>query len=135
MGILFSAFCSRFAAFIRTDETCPDAARRPSPIPYRVDRIGSFLLPYERFRLPFAERFLKGESRKRVRFIFGGELPPGFTLAQIADCIAAAQAANAASVLAMRPEYRNARFAEFDPVDEFTPAWVIRDYRVFISLP
>ena len=47
----------------------------------------------------------------------------GFTLAQITEFIAAAQEANATNVLAALLEYKNANFADFDPMDEFTLEW------------
>ncbi len=51
------------------------------------------------------------------------DLMPGFTLAQITEFIAAAQEAGATNVLAALLEYKNARFADFDPMDEFTLEW------------
>ncbi len=48
------------------------------------------------------------------------DLMPGFTLAQITAFIAAAQEANDTNVLAALLEYKNANFADFDPMDEFT---------------
>ena len=48
------------------------------------------------------------------------DLMPGFTLAQITEFIAAAQEANATNVLAALLEYKNAHFADFDPMEEFT---------------
>ena len=43
-----------------------------------------------------------------------------FTLAQITDFIRLAQENNAVNVLAQLLEYKNAHFADFDPMDEFT---------------
>ena len=51
------------------------------------------------------------------------DLMPGFTLAQIMEFIAAAQEANAVNVLAALLEYKNAAFADFDPMEEFTLEW------------
>ncbi len=51
------------------------------------------------------------------------DLMPGFTLAQITEFITAAQEANATNVLAALLEYKNANFADFDPMDEFTLEW------------
>ena len=48
---------------------------------------------------------------------------PGFTLAQVTEFIAAAQEANATNVLAALLEYKNANFADFDPMEEFTLEW------------
>ena len=46
-----------------------------------------------------------------------------FTLAQITEFIAAAQEANATNVLAALLDYKNAHFADFDPMAEFTLDW------------
>ena len=51
------------------------------------------------------------------------DLMPSFTLAQITEFIAASQEANATNVLAALLEYKNANFADFDPMDEFTLEW------------
>ena len=51
------------------------------------------------------------------------ELMDGFTLAQVTEFITAAQEANAVNVLAALMEYKNAHFADFDPMDEFTLEW------------
>lgn len=48
------------------------------------------------------------------------DLMDGFTLAQIMEFINAAQEAQAVNVLALLLEYKNAHFADFDPMDEFT---------------
>ncbi|MBQ1434398.1 MAG: hypothetical protein IIZ19_00650, partial [Clostridia bacterium] len=44
-------------------------------------------------------------------------------IAQITDYIAAAQEAKAVNVLAALLEYKNAHFADFDPMAEFTLEW------------
>ena len=46
-----------------------------------------------------------------------------FTLAQITEFIRTAQEAGATNVLAALLEYQNTRFADFDPMDEFTLEW------------
>ena len=46
-----------------------------------------------------------------------------FTLAQITEFIAVAQEANANNVLAVLLDYKNAHFADFDPMAEFTLDW------------
>ena len=46
-----------------------------------------------------------------------------FTLAQIMEFIKTAQEANAVNVLALLLDYKNAHFADFDPMDEFTLEW------------
>lgn len=47
----------------------------------------------------------------------------GFTLAQITEFIQAAREAKAGNVLALLLDYKNARFPDFDPMDEFTQEW------------
>ena len=46
-----------------------------------------------------------------------------FTLAQVMELIQTAQEAQAVNVLALLLEYKNAHFADFDPMDEFTLEW------------
>ena len=46
-----------------------------------------------------------------------------FTLAQITEFIKTAQEAGATGVLAALLDYKNAHFADFDPMDEFTLEW------------
>ena len=47
-------------------------------------------------------------------------LLPGYTVSQVTEFIHIAQKANAVNVLALLLDYKNAHFAEFDPMDEFT---------------
>lgn len=44
------------------------------PTIYRVDRILSFEVLDEHFRVPYRNRFEEGEFRKRVQFMYGGRL-------------------------------------------------------------
>ncbi len=74
VGIMFSEFYFYLAAFICADENYPDSVRHPFPTLYRIDRIDRFELLDEHFRVPYTERFEEGEFRKRVQFMFGGEL-------------------------------------------------------------
>lgn len=46
-----------------------------------------------------------------------------FTLAQVTEMIRVAQEAQAVNVLALLLEYKNAHFADFDPMEEFTLEW------------
>ena len=48
--------------------------KRPFPTIYRIDRITEFEVLDEYFHVPYAERFEEGEFRKRIQFMFGGEL-------------------------------------------------------------
>ena len=45
---------------------------------------------------------------------------PGYTVSQVTEFIHIAQKANAVNVLALLLDYKNAHFADFDPMDEFT---------------
>ncbi|MBR2366077.1 MAG: leucine-rich repeat protein [Oscillospiraceae bacterium] len=51
------------------------------------------------------------------------DLMSSFTLAQIMEFIAAAQEAKATNVLSALLEYKNANFADYDPMAEFTLEW------------
>jgi hypothetical protein len=62
-------------------------------------------------------------DRVRKDDVTVAELLPGFTLAQITEFIAAAQEAKTTNVLALLLEYKNAHFADYDPMDEFTLEW------------
>ena len=44
------------------------------PTIYRVDRINSFKVLDEHFKVPYRNRFEEGEFRKRVQFMYGGKL-------------------------------------------------------------
>lgn len=76
VGIMFSEYYFYLMAFIRNVER--DAASQHlddlSPTIYRVDRIRSFRVLDERFRVPYQNRFQEGEFRKRVQFMYGGKL-------------------------------------------------------------
>ena len=41
---------------------------------FRSDRIASFQVLDEHFRVPYRDRFEEGEFRKRVQFMYGGRL-------------------------------------------------------------
>ncbi|MBR1738147.1 MAG: WYL domain-containing protein, partial [Firmicutes bacterium] len=61
-------------AYISVSEEMPDVPKRPFPTIYRIDRIADYEVLEEHFHLPYAERFEEGEFRKRIQFMFGGEL-------------------------------------------------------------
>lgn len=44
------------------------------PVVYRIDRIKRYMKLGERFLIPYAKRFEAGEFRKRVQFMYPGEL-------------------------------------------------------------
>ena len=76
VAIMFSEFYFYLAAFM-DDEIIlnhPDAAQSSYPTIYRIDRIQSFKVLDDRFRIPYADRFEEGEFRKRIQFMYGGKL-------------------------------------------------------------
>lgn len=44
------------------------------PTIYRIDRIQGLKVLEERYRIPYSDRFEKGEFRKRIQFMYGGTL-------------------------------------------------------------
>ncbi len=67
VGIMFGDFYFYMAAFIPEKHT-------KNPTIYRVDRIGEFEMLNEKFNVPYSNRFEEGEFRKRVQFMYGGDL-------------------------------------------------------------
>lgn len=74
VGIMFSEFYFYLCAYISVSEETPDIPKRPFPTIYRIDRIAEFEILAEHFNVPYADRFQEGEFRKRIQFMFGGEL-------------------------------------------------------------
>ena len=74
VGIMFSEYYFYLCAYICESEESPEVVRHPFPTIYRIDRIDEFEVLDERFHVPYAERFQEGEFRKRIQFMFGGEL-------------------------------------------------------------
>ena len=76
VGIMFSEYYFYLTAFLR------DVNRQESfenaddlfPTIYRIDRIKSFKVTDEHFKVPYKDRFQEGEFRKRVQFMYGGKL-------------------------------------------------------------
>ena len=74
VGIMFSEYYFYLAAFICASEETPDVPKRPFPTIYRIDRIAEYEILEDHFHVPYANRFEEGEFRKRIQFMFGGEL-------------------------------------------------------------
>ena len=74
VGIMFSEYYFYLCAYISVSEEMPDVPKRPFPTIYRIDRIAEFEVLDEHFHVPYADRFQEGEFRKRIQFMFGGEL-------------------------------------------------------------
>lgn len=73
VGIMFSEYYFYLTAFLedKTDFDNPDDL---FPTIYRIDRIRSFKVLDEHFRVPYRDRFEEGEFRRRVQFMYGGKL-------------------------------------------------------------
>ncbi len=67
VGLMFSDYYFYLAAYIPEKQT-------KNPTIYRIDRIDSFTVLKEKFSIPYANRFEEGEFRKRIQFMYGGEL-------------------------------------------------------------
>lgn len=74
VGLMFSEYYFYLCAFISVSDETPDVPKRPFPTIYRIDRIAEYEILDEHFHVPYAERFEEGEFRKRIQFMFGGEL-------------------------------------------------------------
>lgn len=74
VGIMFSEYYFYLCAYICASEETPDAVKHQFPTIYRIDRIAEYDVLDECFRVPYSERFHEGEFRKRIQFMFGGEL-------------------------------------------------------------
>lgn len=73
VGIMFSEYYFYLTAFLEEKSTF-DNPNDIFPTIYRIDRIISFRVLDEHFRVPYIERFQEGEFRKRVQFMYGGKL-------------------------------------------------------------
>jgi predicted DNA-binding transcriptional regulator YafY len=67
VGIMFSEFYFYLIAFMADD-------RREFPTVFRVDRMNGIEWQGEKFSVPYIERFSEAEFRKRVQFMYAGEL-------------------------------------------------------------
>lgn len=73
VGIMFSEYYFYLTAFLE-DKSTFDNPDDLFPTIYRIDRIKSFTVTDETFRVPYKDRFQEGEFRKRVQFMYGGRL-------------------------------------------------------------
>lgn len=74
VGIMFSEYYFYLCAYMSASEETPDVPKRPFPTIYRLDRIAEYEILNEHFHVSYADRFEEGEFRKRIQFMFGGEL-------------------------------------------------------------
>lgn len=76
LAIMFSEYYFYLTAFIE-DESVKEhlcGHNRPYPTIYRIDRIHSIKVLDKTFHIPYTDRFEEGEFRKRIQFMYGGEL-------------------------------------------------------------
>lgn len=74
VGIMFSEFYFYLIAFIEPDKGEEYIHEYTYPAIYRIDRIRTFKVKEEHFKIPYSDRFEEGEFRKRVQFMYGGKL-------------------------------------------------------------
>lgn len=76
VGVMFSEFYFYLTAFIEDIDKEKEFQNPEDPFPtiYRVDRLENIRVLDEHFSVPYAERFEEGEFRKRVQFMYGGQL-------------------------------------------------------------
>ena len=74
VGIMFSEYYFYLCAYISESEENPALPKHQFPTIYRIDRIAEYEVLDEHFKVPYADRFEEGEFRKRIQFMFGGEL-------------------------------------------------------------
>lgn len=76
VGIMFSEYYFYLTAFLRDVDRETEFEKPDDRFPtiYRMDRIRSFRVLEEHFRVPYSDRFEEGEFRRRVQFMYGGKL-------------------------------------------------------------
>lgn len=75
VAILFSEYYFYLNAYImERDEQGHYTQKYNNPAIFRLDRIEDFKQLGEKFQIAYADRFEEGEFRKRVQFMFAGEL-------------------------------------------------------------
>lgn len=76
VAIMFSEFYFYLTAFIDDEKVRAnfEVINDTFPTIYRIDRIVSYKVLDEHFRIPYSNRFEEGEFRKRIQFMYGGRL-------------------------------------------------------------
>ena len=70
---MFSEYYFYLNAFLENRESFENPGDL-FPTIYRIDRIKSFHILNEHFKVPYKDRFQEGEFRKRVQFMYGGRM-------------------------------------------------------------
>ncbi len=76
VALLFSEYYFYLTAYIADDEIEAKLKenRESFPTIYRIDRIKSYKVLDQKFKIPYASRFEEGEFRKQIQFMQGGKL-------------------------------------------------------------
>lgn len=75
VAILFSEYYFYLNAYITEQDGQGEYVKKYDyPAVFRIDRIESYRELGEKFKIPYAERFKEGEFRKRIQFMYAGEL-------------------------------------------------------------
>lgn len=76
VGLMFSEYYFYLTGFLQDVDRSTEFENKDDLFPtiYRIDRICSFRVLPEHFRVPYKDRFEEGEFRKRVQFMYGGKL-------------------------------------------------------------
>ncbi len=75
VGIMFSEFYYYLIAYIYEAEAENEDGKHDNfPVIYRIDRIEHYEILEEHFSIPYEERFEEGEFRKRIQFMYAGNL-------------------------------------------------------------
>lgn len=75
VAILFSEYYFYLNAYIVEKNQKREYAQKYNyPAIFRIDRIKSYRKVGEKFKIPYASRFEEGELRKRIQFMYAGEL-------------------------------------------------------------
>jgi predicted DNA-binding transcriptional regulator YafY len=67
VGVMFSDFYFYLIAYMADDS-------KDRPTVFRVDRVGGIRPTDKKYSVPYSKRFSEAEFRKRVQFMFAGEL-------------------------------------------------------------
>jgi len=75
VAVLFSEYYFYLNAYITEQDEQGEYVRKYDyPTIFRIDRIEQYKELGEKFKIPYANRFEEGEFRKRIQFMYAGEL-------------------------------------------------------------
>lgn len=75
VGLIFNEFYFYLIAYIDDKELDKKLGGKLAfPTIYRLDRLDDFRILGEKYKIPYSSRFEEGEFRKRIQFMFAGDL-------------------------------------------------------------